>query len=236
MMTKDLIPQNQFGVFAIKKESNGVPVVESRLVAKLFDKRHSDVLRDVRNIISEIKDVDPDFTERNFALSGYKDKTGRNLSQYLIAKDGFTFLTMGYHGSKATKFKLAYIHHYDEMELQIKDLLHARVEFPKVTELLSQLNPGGSKYQYSNEANLINKVALGLNAKQFREANEIPSGESIRPYLSKEQINLVDLIQSYDQILLINRKDYQSRKELLIAYKVNMQSSPNIYHKLISKE
>lgn len=232
---KDLIPQNQFGIFAIKdKDGKGVSVISSRVVAEIFGKDHAHVLRDIKNLLSNESGLSLEFRQSNFGQSTYKNKQNHKMPEYLLTKDGFIILAMGYNGKHAMQFKEAYIHHYDEMELQIKDLLHARVEFPVVTGLLSQLNPDGNKFQYSNEANLINKVALGVNAKQFRDGNGIPKGESIRSYLTKSQINLIDLIQNYDQILLINKYDYQERKELLIAYKVNLKNSGDDTKKMLT--
>lgn len=45
-------------------------------VAELTGKRHADVMRDIRNLL------DQGVAERNFALSEYKDSTGRKLPCY----------------------------------------------------------------------------------------------------------------------------------------------------------
>ena len=39
---------------------------------------------------------------------------------YLLSKDGFTLLTMGYTGEKAMAFKIAYIARFNEMEEQLR--------------------------------------------------------------------------------------------------------------------
>jgi len=35
---------------------------------------------------------------------------------------------------------------------------------------------------------MLNRIVVGMSAKQFRLANDIEKGKSIRPYLTDEQI------------------------------------------------
>ena len=49
---------------------NGKPICNSLMVAEKFEKRHADVIRAIQNL-----ECSPDFTERNFAFSEYKDST-----------------------------------------------------------------------------------------------------------------------------------------------------------------
>ena len=98
------------GVFASKNKI----WVSSRDVAVKFEKNHRDVIRSVKNL-----DCSREFTERNFALSEYKDPTGRTLPQYLMTRDGFTVLAMGFTGPKAARFKEAYIAEFNRMEEEL---------------------------------------------------------------------------------------------------------------------
>jgi Rha family phage regulatory protein len=83
----------------------------SRLIANKFQKRHSDVLRAIKEL-----DCSKEFTERNFALSEYVDGTGRKLPEYIITRDGFVFLVMGFTGDPAAKFKEEYLEEFNRME------------------------------------------------------------------------------------------------------------------------
>ncbi len=83
---------------------------DSLKVAEVFGKRHSDIIRAIKNI-----DCSTEFTERNFALSEYIDKSGRPLPMYEMTKDGFIFLAMGFTGAKAAQIKEAYIHAFNHM-------------------------------------------------------------------------------------------------------------------------
>lgn len=67
-------------------------------------------------------DCSDSFTERNFAFSGYIDATGRNLRSVDMSKDGFTFLAMGFTGTKAARFKEAYIAQFNAMEAELRGL------------------------------------------------------------------------------------------------------------------
>lgn len=75
-------------------------------------------MRDIRVIIEKCS---LEFTERNFALSEYGDSTGRKLPMYVLSKDGFMMVVMGYNTPEAMKIKEAYIARFNEMEEQIKN-------------------------------------------------------------------------------------------------------------------
>ena len=47
------------------------------------------------------------FSESNFGLTSYIDKSNRESKMYEISRDGFAFLVMGYTGAKAAQFKEA---------------------------------------------------------------------------------------------------------------------------------
>ena len=91
-------------------------VTTSKQIALTFGKRHADVLRDIKNLISQ---VDDDFAKRNFAFTlenKYLGNVERPTPSYIITKDGFALLVMGYTGQKAIKFKLAYIKAFNQMQ------------------------------------------------------------------------------------------------------------------------
>ena len=83
---------------------DGRPATTSLEVAKFFDKRHDDVLKSIRNLRPNCPE---EFTALNFEVSNYLDQTGRSLPMYIIFRDGFTLLAMGYTGPEAIRFKLA---------------------------------------------------------------------------------------------------------------------------------
>ena len=86
-------------------------------IARVFEKRHTDILRLIREKLKD-KNI-KDFNERNFALVTYKDPKGESRPSYLISRDGFSFIAMGLTGSKADVWKIAFINACNAMEKEL---------------------------------------------------------------------------------------------------------------------
>ena len=119
-------------------ERDGIPVTTSRAVAEQFGKRHTEVLRAIDSLLEDLNlnerkiasvegenDADnitvlpsptSDFAAQNFLLTEYKDGKGELRPEYLLTRDGFTLLAMGFTGAKALTFKVAYINAFNHME------------------------------------------------------------------------------------------------------------------------
>lgn len=209
------LPILDYGV----NEKNGVPVVSSRKVAEVFNKRHSDVLRDIDTGIENlIKANERRFAEINFLKSTYRDDRNRRQPECLLTKDGFTYNTMGYSGVKAARFKVAYINRFNQMEAFIKSLYEAKADFPEFTQAIMLTHDEPKHYHFSNELDMINRIVLGMSAKQFREFNNLDKVQSIRPYLSTGQIQSIQTLQRVDIGLIVAVPDFQERKRILSDY------------------
>lgn len=99
------------------KSSKGNPVTTSLTVAEEFEKDHKNVLRDIENL-----SCSQEFRRLNFALSSYKNSQNKTQPMYVMTKDGFSFLAMGYTGSKAGQFKEKFIEAFNQMEAALKSL------------------------------------------------------------------------------------------------------------------
>lgn len=218
---KELIPKDEYGVFADTKDTARV---DSLFVAEFFEKEHFHVLRDISKITDTKSGLSEKFIKSNFALSKYKDSTGRKLPCYAMTRDGFTMLVMGYTGKKAMKFKELYIRRFNEMEKFIASLVAARKEFPLLTENIKLLHENPKPYHFSNECDMLNRIVIGMSAKQFRTANGIEKGKSIRPYLTNEQIYMLETLQKVDVGLLVAVPEYQQRKRHLEWYKMKLEN------------
>lgn len=212
---KELIPKDEFGVFA---DSRNTARVDSLSVAKFFEKRHDDVLKSIRNL-----DCSEEFRLRNFAESSYKNEQGKKQPCYCMTRDGFVFLAMGYRGKKAAYFKELYIKKFNEMESFIRTIVSARQQFPKLTEQIRLLHENPKPYHFSNECDMINRLVTGMTAKKFREVNNIPKSESIRPYLTVGQAEIMEKLQTIDIGLLVAFPDYEQRKRHLEWYMSRVQ-------------
>ena len=221
---RELIPKDKYGVFADRKDTARV---DSLYVAESFEKQHFHVLRDIAKITDTKSGLSEEFTKSNFEPSNYKDSTGRKLPCYALTRDGFTMLVMGYSGQKAMKFKELYIKRFNEMEQFIKTLVSARKEFPLLAENIKLLHDNPKPYHFSNECDMLNRIVTGMSAKQFRMVNGIEKGKSIRPYLSDNQIAMLEILQKVDVGLLVAVPEYEQRKRYLEWYKMKIEKSAN---------
>ncbi|MQW92227.1 Rha family transcriptional regulator [Acinetobacter wanghuae] len=90
---------------------NGQAVTTDILIAKAFNKRPSSVRRAIKNL-----NCSEEFRLHNFAHTYYVDQQGKKQPSYLITKDGFVLLVMGFTGKYATGFKIQYIEAFNKME------------------------------------------------------------------------------------------------------------------------
>lgn len=207
---KELIPKDEYGVFA---GMNRTVMVDSLFVAKFFEKEHKNVLRDIENL-----DCSEEFRQLNFELSYYINEQRKRQPCYLMTRDGFTFLAMGYRGKKAAYFKEMYIRSFNEREKLVEIYLTAKEDFSILTENIKLLHPNPKPYHFSNEINMINRLATGMSTKKFREVHNIPKGESIRPYMTAEQLKLMDKLQRIDVGLMMTVPEFEKRRACLEKY------------------
>ncbi len=89
------------------------PAVRTLELAQHFGIKHKNVLQDIKNMMSKLPDS---FTGLNFQLSEYQDTTGRKLPCYLLTRDAFTLLVMGWNSPRAMEWKLRYIEAFNALE------------------------------------------------------------------------------------------------------------------------
>lgn len=94
----------------ILSTQNGEPVVSSREVAKNFGKEHKDVLKAINNLVAQNCAA-----KSMFHLSDFENR-GKKYPMYLMNRDGFSLLAMGFTGKEALEWKLKYIQAFNAME------------------------------------------------------------------------------------------------------------------------
>jgi Rha family phage regulatory protein len=231
-----LIKPNGEGLFAEKK--NGQAMIDSRTVAEVFEKEHKNVMQSIEKLKADAvktavnsenqsaensADYNKDINAM-FVQSVYKDAMGRKQKCYNMTRDGFSLLIMGFTGAKALEWKLKYIKAFNNMESHIRQFYAYREEYPEYTDAIKEhyeREGKTSRFAYSNEADMINRIVLGMTAKEFKKANEIDEHvNSIRPYLEKKQIHMIHMLQSIDIAYLDDDIPYKERKEKLEAYAI----------------
>ena len=94
-------------------DRDGIVVVSSRDVADRFGKQHGHVLRDIEQI------VDAPILESRlkwFRPASYQNDQGKTQPCYLLTRDGFMLLVMGWTGEPAFAIKVKYIQAFNLME------------------------------------------------------------------------------------------------------------------------
>lgn len=112
----------------IKLENyNGTAVVSSRVVAQDFGKRHSDVLRDIENLIDGVEGTQN--CVDLFIESQYQHPQNKQwYKEYLLTRDGFSLLVMGFTGKEALQWKLQYIEAFNKMEEYLKNQVQQKLD------------------------------------------------------------------------------------------------------------
>lgn len=98
----------------ILSTQNGEPVASSRQIAESFGKEHKDTLESIRQILA----AENSATKSMFYETTFENR-GKQYPMYLMNRDGFTLLAMGFTGKAALEWKLKYIQAFNEMEKQL---------------------------------------------------------------------------------------------------------------------
>lgn len=115
------LTMNDLSISSIVSVENGQPCTTSLKVAEVFEKQHRHVMEAIRTL-----DIPDEYRQSNFRQTVYERPNpsgGKPIPtpMYLITRDGFTLLAMGFTGKKAMQFKLAYIEAFNAMEKAIKE-------------------------------------------------------------------------------------------------------------------
>ena len=175
----------------ILSTQNGEPVASSRDVAERFGKEHKDVLRSIKNL-----------TAQNCALlkmfhkTEYTTAQNKKATMYLMNRDGFSLLAMGFTGKEAVQWKLKYIEAFNQMEKQlaaqhkeqqaaqdaniqsaIDRVIEARKELDKSTAFLDECRKGReeSKAQYMQ----IKALCGQMKAVYSKDCNTVRTMEEV---------------------------------------------------------
>lgn len=192
-------------------------------MAEFFEKEHKDIVHDTEKMLQPQSGLSVEFNALSFERISYTDSGGKKQIAYAMTRDGFAMLVMGYTGAKAMHFKELYIKRFNEMDTFIKTLVSARQEFPLLTKNIKLLHDSPKPYHFSNECDMLNRIVLVMTAKQYRLANGIEKGKSIRPYLTKDQINMIEILQKVDVGLLVAFPNFEDRKCRLEWYKSKIE-------------
>jgi len=101
---------------------DGKATTTSAEVARVFDKQHKNVLRDIEKMLPDLVphhklNFEPTVVTRENPSGGAPIKS----KAYRITRDGFVLLAMGFSGKKALAFKQAYLQAFNQMEAALTE-------------------------------------------------------------------------------------------------------------------
>lgn len=200
------------------KIENEQIVTDSRQIAEHFEKQHKDVLKAINNLIAgDQRKIAP-----MFYTSTASDSYGREQKVYLMNRDGFSLLVMGFTGKKALEWKLKYIEAFNEMETQLKEQPKTQID------LLVE----SAKALQAQERELARlKLTQEEQAESLRIVNaRMDTLNGVCTEGSKRQ-KFVAMVQKYavSNGLAFNRGWHDFRQAYNTAFHTNLKNSQNYY-------
>ncbi len=125
----ELIINNTTVVF--KQQEDSI-FTDSLTIAKVFGKEHKHVMESIKN--SGLLE-DSEYS-RKFDPTTYKASNGKSNKMYLLDRDAFSLIIMGFTGKEALRWKMDYIKAFNAME---KELLKPAVKLTPI-QLMEQAN------------------------------------------------------------------------------------------------
>ena len=116
---------------------SGRPATTSLEVAKFFGKQHQHVMRSIDDLRSNTPES---FSASNFGRAEYSDEQGKPRPMFILYRDGFMLLVMGYTGKKALAMKLAYIEAFNRMEEELARQKEAALTSPTPEDFTGTLS------------------------------------------------------------------------------------------------
>jgi anti-repressor protein len=90
-----------------------------------------------------------------------------------------------------------------------------KVEFRPMTDAIKLDHAEPKPYHYTNELDMINRIVLGMTSKAYRAEHDIGTGDSIRDFMTVEQMKAVMELQRANTVLIKLGIAYDVRKAQL---------------------
>ncbi|WP_144521509.1 Rha family transcriptional regulator [Bacillus pumilus] len=140
-------------------EQNGQYLVDSREVAEMTGKRHSDLIRTIKGYIDTIL-TDAKLRSLDFFVSStYEDNKGEVRPHYLLTKKGCEMVANKMTGEKGVLFTAAYVTQFNQMEQNLQNFSNLSPQLQQMIRLEQRQNETDER---------IGKLEnnLGINAYQ----------------------------------------------------------------------
>lgn len=187
-------------------------VLDSREVAEMIGKRHSDLLRDIRKYIEYL-------AKSNIALSSYfneskyLDKNKIERPNYLISKKGCEFIAHKLTGEKGSLFTIKYIEKFHEMENTIRNHIMENPDSYMIEDPRKRALKWIEEETERVELRESNEKLGSHNKKLLRENVEL---EQHNKNLEKEKDSLLDEVEEF----MDGNNRIQTAKQLVDKLKI----------------
>ena len=164
-------------------------------VAEMVEKRHTDLLRDIRTYIDQIEEINErKIASVDFFLENtYLDKKGEERPCYLITRKGCEFIANKLTGVKGTKFTASYINRFHEMERVIKENI-APIQNLEELKIRAQLERAEAM-KLNAKTRMFNTIMKTINNKVLS-----PVAVEVFGLKAIEQITGIDMGQHLPQV------------------------------------
>lgn len=205
-----------------------VQTISSREVAKMMEKRHDHLIRDIEKHTVILEKVnEPNFGVVDlWQLSSYKDAKGEIRKEYQVTKKGCEFLAHKTTGEKGDLFTIRYMTRFQEMEEYIKAMNQPSymIEDP-IKRAEKWIEEQKEKQQLENKNKELEEENEGLTTEIGHKSDVIEG--------LIEDIPLADKRQRINQIIRHDvRERYAERYGLLyeefeLKYHMNLNTRMN---------
>jgi len=178
--------------------SRAIPVTSSKTVAAYYKVQHATVTK-------LVKRYESDFNE--FGKVGFEirpSSRGQSENVYWLNEEQFYLLVTYMKNTEAARrAKIAFVKAFSFAK---KELL-ARTQTRQIGKaarlsitdaIRGHVSPEGNfkKFAYGNYTKLVYKRVLGMDVKKAKEARRVPEGGNLRDYLSIEELDKVQELES----------------------------------------
>lgn len=145
----------------------------------------------------------------------------KNGGMFIITRDGFTLLAMGYTGELAMKFKEAYIKQFNAMEAALQGKLIEREKGIAVRQALTKALQQSREdermhgHAYSNYTNCIYRALFGKDAAQLRRDYGLGAKDNLRDAFPQEELAAVQSMERLVSGLVDCGWEYAQIKEFI---------------------
>ena len=166
-------------------------------ISELTGKRHGDVLRDIRNILEELKD-DADLRS-GFKSVTYKAGNGKDETCFTMNKLAVTILVTGYSVVMRAKVMARWQYLEDQLTI-LKNRTDTKKHQLEAMEALSHLLPddlSGEALSYIKANTVVNKAVSNLFGfpKMLKKAEMSPDMLAVRDNVLDDYIKLYEVVE-----------------------------------------